>query len=110
MLQMEQIKKIRPEKKKGVFHEPEEKVFIKPSARGENNRRAGININHTMIGVTEPKPRARNKELNLDDEIIFNTDNDDGRQVTSPGASNKQSEKFSEPSIMSGKSVNRNRK
>ena len=58
------------------------------------------------------KHKTINKQhlLNLDDEIIFNTDNDDGRQVTSPGASNKQSEKFSEPSIMSGKSVNRNRK
>lgn len=72
------------------------------------DRRGGININKGMIGPTSDDKKARNKHLNLDDEIIFHTDNDE-RRITSPGSNNKISNENSRESDL-GKSISKSRK
>jgi hypothetical protein len=61
-----------------------------------------------MIGPTSDDKKARSKHLNLDDEIIFHTDNDE-RKITSPGSNNRISNENSRDSDL-GKSISKSRR
>lgn len=60
-----------------------------------------------MIGIISDDNKVR-KQLNLDDEQIFHTDNDE-RKITSPGSNTRKSNENSRESDL-GKSISKSRR